>query len=136
MKKELFRQIGEFRHLSEAFIYKGKLESEGIEIFIWNHHALNADPLLGKTMGGIKLFVRKEDYENSLRILSEINPVSKSNPRRLVYCFHCDSSEIVKIHSITGYQSLFSYLSSFLFRSRSPKSQFKYKCTSCGYEFD
>lgn len=136
MTKELFQQIGEFQYATEAFIYKGKLESDGIEVFIRDHYTINADPLLSKAIGGVKLFVRKEDYENALEILSKISSFSVDDRGDLLSCPNCGAKEVMMVNSIKDFKSLMAFLFSFLFLTLPIFTRFKYKCQSCQTEFD
>ncbi len=42
MENNKFRKIGQFQYSSEAYIYKGKLESEGISVFIRDNHTVDS----------------------------------------------------------------------------------------------
>ena len=72
MENNKFKKIGQFQYSSEAYIYKGKLESEGIEVFVRDNHTVDTDPLISNAIGGVKLFVRVEDYAEAMEILSEM----------------------------------------------------------------
>lgn len=131
-----FRQIGEFQYTTEAFIYKGKLESEGIEVFIRDHHTINADPLIRHAIGGVKLLVWKEEYENALKTLSEISTFSLNDQGELLVCPDCGAAEITLINTIKDLKSLLAFLMSFLFLTLPLYIRFKYACQVCRTEFD
>lgn len=135
-KNQKFKQIAEFQYATEAFIYKGKLESEEIEVFIRDHHTINADPLLSKAVGGVKLFVRKEDYEEALKIISEISNFSVNNQGQLLECPNCGAKKIQMVNTIKDFKSFFAFIFSFLFLTLPIYSRFKYRCEACHSEFN
>ena len=53
MKNDIFTKIGQYQYSSEAFIYKGKLEAEGIEVFVRDNHTVDTDPLVSNAIGGV-----------------------------------------------------------------------------------
>lgn len=65
-------EIANYQFSSEAYLFKGKLESEGIEVFLQNENTINTDPLLSTALGGVKLFVNSEDVLQSKQILDAI----------------------------------------------------------------
>jgi hypothetical protein len=68
-----FIQIANYQFSSEAYLFKAKLESEGIEVLLQNEHSINTDPLISNAVGGVKLFVYADDVMKSKFILNEIN---------------------------------------------------------------
>lgn len=131
-----FRQIAEFQYATEAIICKGKLESEGIEVFIKDHHTINADPLLSKAIGGVRLLVKKEDYEKALKIVTEINEFSVDNQGKVLHCPYCGAGKIKMVNTIRDLKSLIAFVFSFIFLSLPLYSRFKYRCEICHSEFD
>lgn len=43
MEKETFTLLSRYQYTSEALIYKGKLESEGIQVFIRDNNTIDSD---------------------------------------------------------------------------------------------
>ena len=72
MENAKFCQIANYQYSSEAYLFKGKLESEGIEVFLQNENTINTDPLLSNALGGVKLFVQSEDVLKARHILDSI----------------------------------------------------------------
>ena len=62
MEKSIFKIIATYQYTSEAIIFKGKLESEGIEVFMRDNNAVDTNPLYSNAVGGVKLFVKSEDF--------------------------------------------------------------------------
>ena len=60
-----------FTYPLEAHIAKGRLESEGIEVFIKDELTAQVNNFYSNAIGGVKLLVKDSDYENAYRILIE-----------------------------------------------------------------
>lgn len=73
MEDEKFKLLCRFQYSSEAVIYQGKLESYGIEVFMRDMNIVDTNPLYSNAFGGIKLFVRTEDFERAKEILKDVN---------------------------------------------------------------
>jgi len=57
-------------HLSyKAYLLKSILDSEGIESYIYDEHLVTANPMYANTVGGIKLKIRKRDFECACLVL-------------------------------------------------------------------
>lgn len=63
-----FITIRTFDRAIDAHLLKSKLESEGIECFLFDEHVISINPLYGIATGGIKLCVMAEDAERANRI--------------------------------------------------------------------
>lgn len=68
-----------FFHLHEAHIVKGKLESEGIEVFLKDEMIVQVNNLYSNAVGGIKLEVKKSDYDEAYQILVETGYLKEEN---------------------------------------------------------
>ncbi len=55
MKNEIFSTVAVFQYSSEAQIIKGRLESDGIEVFLADNLTIDTDPLVSNAIGGVKL---------------------------------------------------------------------------------
>lgn len=135
MEEIKFKKIGNYQYSSEAFIYKGKLESEGIEVFVRDNHTIDSDPLVSNAIGGVKLFVRQEDYEKAISILAEISKFSVDDAGELIKCPKCGAEKIQLLTTIKDFKSLMSFLFSFLVAGLPFYNKYKYKCDNCGFEF-
>lgn len=135
MEENVFKKVGEFQYSSEAFIYKAKLESEGIEVFVRDNHTIDSDPFLSNAIGGVKLFVRQEDYENAMLILADISKFSMDDKGELIKCPKCGAEKIQLLTTIKDFKSLISFLFSFLVVVLPFYNKYKYKCDNCNFEF-
>ena len=58
MKTE-FHTLGTFEFPADAVVIKGKLEAEGIPVFLRDEATINSDPLISAALGGVKLYNAK-----------------------------------------------------------------------------
>ncbi|HMP88983.1 MAG TPA: hypothetical protein PJ991_02215 [Kiritimatiellia bacterium] len=77
--------------IHEADALRMRLNSYGIEVFIPDESVVTADPILGNAVGGIRIQVRDEDYEESVEILGQ--KIESAEDSELV-CPECGSSDI------------------------------------------
>ncbi len=135
MENSTFKKIGQFQYSSEAYIYKGRLEAEGIEVFIRDNHTINSDPLVSNAIGGVKLFVKQEDYQKAENILHEISKFSLDDKGNLIVCPNCGAEKTQLLTTIKDLKSFFSFLLSLLFGIFPFYNKYKYKCDACNFEF-
>ncbi|NBU81942.1 MAG: hypothetical protein EBS55_09880 [Flavobacteriaceae bacterium] len=72
MEEEKFKLLRRFQYSSEAVIYKGKLESEGIEVFLRDQNLIDST-MYSNLFGGIKMYVKTEDFQRANEILNDVN---------------------------------------------------------------
>jgi hypothetical protein len=73
MELEKFTFLRRFQYSSEAIIYQGKLESEGVEVFLRDQITIDSNPFYSNALGGIRMFVKTEDFDKANEILRDIN---------------------------------------------------------------
>lgn len=64
-----FITLKTFTYPSEAYILRGKLESEGISCFIKDEFTVQSNPMYSNAVGGVKLQVQEVDLEKAIEIL-------------------------------------------------------------------
>ncbi|HQW69957.1 MAG TPA: DUF2007 domain-containing protein [Flavobacterium sp.] len=133
--EETFILIGRYQYTSEALIYKSKLESEEIEVFIMDNNTVDSNPLYSNAVGGVKLFVNFENEEKAKFILSQISDFSLDENNQLMKCPKCNEEQIEMVTSINDFKSLLTFLFSILIVLIPFYSRYKYKCQSCKFEF-
>ncbi|TDP58837.1 DUF2007 domain-containing protein [Flavobacterium dankookense] len=133
--EETFKLIGRYQYTSEALIYKSKLESEEIEVFIMDNNTVDSNPLYSNAVGGVKLFVNFENEEKAKFILSQISDFSLDENNKLMKCPKCNEEQIEMVTSINDFKSLLTLLFSILIVLIPFYSRYKYKCQSCKFEF-
>ena len=72
MEEEKFKLLRRFQYSSEAVIYQGKLESEGIEVFLRDQNLIDST-MYSNLFGGIKMYVKTEDFKRANEILNDVN---------------------------------------------------------------
>ena len=133
--EETFILIGRYQYTSEALIYKSKLESEEIEVFIMDNNTVDSNPLYSNAVGGVKLFVNFENEEKAKFILSQISDFSLDENNQLMKCPKCNEEQIEMVTSINDFKSFLTFLFSILIVLIPFYSRYKYKCQSCKFEF-
>jgi len=60
-----------FNFAYEAYIVRGRLESEGIECFLQDEYYLQLNPFATSAIGGVKLQIWEKDLNRTIEILKE-----------------------------------------------------------------
>lgn len=134
--EDTFVLLDRFQYSSEALIYKGKLESEGVEVFIRDSNIVDSNPLYSNAVGGVKLFVRAEDADKAKTILSQVSKFSIDENNQFIKCPKCNAEQVDMVTSIKDVKSFLAFLFSILIVFMPFYSKHKYKCQSCKFEFD
>ena len=135
MGESTFQKIATFQYSSEAIIFKGKLESEEIEVFIRDNNTVDSNPIYSNAVGGVKLFVRNEDLSKATNILSKISQYSLDDNEMLIKCPKCGAEKVEMVTSIKDWKSLFSFVFSAIIGFMIFLARHKYKCDNCKFEF-
>ena len=135
MEDSKFRKIGQFQYSSEAYIYKGKIESEGIQVIVRDNHTVDTDPSVSNAIGRVKLFVFREDFERAKEILLDISLFSVDNDGELLKCPNCGAEKIQLLTTIKDLKSFFSFLVTLFAVVLPLYTRYKYKCEVCNHEF-
>jgi len=132
-----FTKIGSWQYSSEAIIIKGKLEAEGLEVFMADNFTIDTDPLVSNAIGGVKIFVRTEDLPKARQILADISRYSLDDNGQEIVCDNCSSTVTDMVTSVTDWKALLAFIFSFgLFGTLPFYTKYKYRCNSCGHEFN
>ena len=120
--RDLFFTIGSFEYPADVQIIKGKLESEGIPVFLRDENTLNSDPLISHAIGGVKLQVYTKHRDRALEIYDEIRAYAVDADGNPIVCPNCKAKKSERYYSRKGiFLKLFPF-----FETR------KYKCHNCG----
>jgi len=76
---ESFKTIAIFNYQHETVVLKHLLEQEGIPYFFENEMTLSVMPFYSNALGGIKLKVHPNDFDQVQEILDNLN-----NPLKIV----------------------------------------------------
>ncbi|WP_240345219.1 putative signal transducing protein [Flavobacterium sp. CLA17] len=132
---EEFKLVRRYQYSSEAQIFSGKLESEGIEVYLRDSFTVDSSPFWSNAVGGVKLFVKTEDFEKANEILSSISEYSVDENNKLIKCPDCGVGQVRMITSLKDAKTLFAFIFSLLFVLIPFYSKYRYKCDNCKVEF-
>jgi hypothetical protein len=62
-----------FTYPHEAHLVRTLLESEGIEVLIWDEETIQFANMYSGAMGGVRLMVRQPDYEKAVKLLETLD---------------------------------------------------------------
>ena len=131
-----FKTIARFQYSSEAQIIKGRLEADGIQVFLSDNLTIDTDPLVSNAIGGVKLKVLSSQALEAQHILESIRKYSIDDDGNTIHCPNCKSEKIELFSTIKDAKSLFWFLFGVLFSSLPFYTKHKYKCEDCKTEFD
>lgn len=118
-----FHTLGSFEFPADVQIIKGRLEAEGISVFLRDENTINSDPLISGAIGGVKLQVYDTDKERAREIYDEVRNYATDNDGNLIVCPNCKAT---KSETYYSRNSIFYKLFPFF----EPK---KYKCAQCNF---
>ncbi len=136
MINETFTTVAVFQYSSEAQIIKGRLESDGIRVFLTDNLTIDTDPLVSRAIGGVKLKVLSYQASEAKQILNAIKPYAFGYDGKSIQCPNCKSIHIELISTIKDLKSLLGYVFGVLFSSLPFYTKHKYRCEMCDMEFD
>ncbi len=117
-----FYLLASFEYAADVQIIKGKLESEGIPVFLRDENTLNSDPLISNAIGGVKLQVYSKDKERALEIYNDVRAYAVDENNNPIKCPNCKAEKSEAYYNSKGlFYKLFPF-----FEKR------KYKCLNCG----
>lgn len=119
--KQKFFILGAFEYVADVQIIKGKLESEGIAVFLKDENTINIGPIISKAIGGVKLQVYTKDKDKALEIYNEIRAYAVDDDGNAIVCPNCKAK---KSEPFYERKRIFYKLFPF-FEKR------KYKCLNC-----
>ncbi|MCX7546450.1 DUF2007 domain-containing protein [Xanthomarina sp. F1114] len=134
--KDTFKTIAKFQYSSEAQIIKGRLEADGIEVFLSDNLTIDTDPLISNAIGGVKLKVLSSQSEEAIEILNSINKYSLDDEGNSIFCPSCKSEKIELFSTIKDAKSLIWFVFGVMFSSLPFYTRHKYRCETCHTEFD
>ncbi|BFP41519.1 hypothetical protein FGF1_23640 [Flavobacteriaceae bacterium GF1] len=122
MKNE-FYTITSSTYPADIQILKGKLESEGIQVFLRDENTVNTDPLISDAIGGVKLQVYESEKEKAIAIYKQLKSYVTDEEGNLVACKICGRKqlEVIYLRNNILYK---------LFPFFEPK---KYRCDNCNF---
>ena len=134
--KDTFKNIARFQYSAEAQIIKGRLEAEGIQVFLADNLTIDTDPLVSNAIGGVKLKVLSSQAEKAEEILHSIGKYSLDDEGEPINCPNCHNTKVELFSTIKDFKSLWGFILGFLFGSLPLHTKHKYRCEDCNTEFD
>ncbi|MFD1016835.1 putative signal transducing protein [Winogradskyella rapida] len=132
---DTFVTIAKYQYSTEAEIIKGRLESEGISVFLKDNITIDTDPLVSQAIGGIKLNVLAKDEAQAVEILQAIQSYSMDNDGQPLKCPNCGNNHIRLYSTINNVKALVSFLISFLTGTIPFSTRYQYQCEDCKTNF-
>lgn len=136
MKEEKFKLLRRFQYSSEAIIYRGKLESQGIEVFMRDNNIVDSNPLYSNAVGGVKMYVKTEDLDKANELLKDVSLYSVDDDNEPIKCPKCGLEQSDRVTSIKDWKSLISFIVFILTAIIPFRFIYKYKCNACKLEFN
>ncbi|WP_272022173.1 putative signal transducing protein [Olleya namhaensis] len=133
---QTFKTIAKFQYSAEAQIIKGRLESEGIQVFLSDNITIDTDPLVSNAIGGVKLKVPTTDAMEAQHILESISKYAINDEGNAIHCPNCSSTEAQLFSTITSLKSFIAFVFGFISGTLPFYSKDKYRCENCNTEFD
>ncbi|BAO54715.1 putative signal transducing protein [Nonlabens marinus] len=134
MKK--FRTVAIFTYPAEAQVMKGKLESEGISVFLRNEYTIAAEPFASNAMGGIKMDVYLEDFIKANAIVEQSDPDFTQTMTVSIKCPNCGKRSVREQHDVNSAKGVVETLRAALYSIIPFIDHKNYKCMNCTTEFD
>ena len=137
---DTFKTIARFQYSTEAQIIKGRLEADGIQVFLFDNLTIDTDPLVSNAIGGVKLKVLSYQAEEAEAILDSINKFSVDNDGEAIKCPNCKSEKIELFSTIKDGKAFFAFIFAFIINIVTTAlpiyTKHKYRCEDCKTEFD
>jgi hypothetical protein len=101
------KTVATYAKLEDAFLARSRLEGSGIKAFIPDELTASMVWTRIQAMGGIRLQVEDEDYEEALKVLG-VPPVTKGD----LVCPYCgsDNVKLRELSATTGIGMLLGFL--------------------------
>ena len=135
MTESTFVTIARYQYSSEAQIIKGRLEADGIKVFLKDNITIDTDPLVSNAIGGIKLKVSSEDEKAAKEILKSIKAYAVDDNGNPILCPNCGKNEVELYSSIDSLKAFLSFLVGIITFTLPFHTRYKYICENCKTEF-
>jgi hypothetical protein len=125
-----------FDNAIDAHMVCSKLESEGIQTFLFDENIISLNPLYNNMIGGIKLKIAEDDLDQATKILTamDASPLTDENDN-VITCPKCNSQKVTPGHrSIKSFGGVIAFIISIAFLVFPFYKSMK-KCENCGFEF-
>ncbi len=90
-----YKILAVFEYSTEAQLMVSKLNSENIRTMLMDEKTIDTDPLISQAIGGVKLLVHNDDFDNAVAIYNEIRVYRKDDNDNAIHCHNCNSTRIL-----------------------------------------
>jgi DNA-directed RNA polymerase subunit RPC12/RpoP len=133
---DTFKTIARFQYSTEAQIIKGRLEADGIQVFLFDNLTIDTDPLVSNAIGGVKLKVLAAQALKAQHILNSISKYALDDNDEILICPNCSGEKVELFSTIKDIKSFFAFILSFIVFTLPIYAKHKYRCNDCGVEFN
>ena len=120
-----------FNNYLEAHLLMAKLESEEIQCWLQDENTVTLYPILTNAVGGIKLFVNKNDLSRARQIFWEV----ENNRKKTIECPKCKGHNIELVSTPRKAANWFSAILTFFLGDYALAVDKVNHCFDCGNEF-
>jgi DNA-directed RNA polymerase subunit RPC12/RpoP len=125
-----------FSTSTDANLFKSKLESNGIDCYLFDENINSMNMLYGVATGGIKAKVNAIDTEKVKQVLQQIEEEKRAKDI-FIKCPVCESTKHYKnFTSIKGWKAFLAAIVAFLTFTYPVYQKTVYKCKECDAEFE
>ena len=115
----------------DAHLLMAKLESEDIQCWLQDENTVTLYPILTNAVGGIKLFVNKNDLSRARQIFWEV----ENNRKKTIECPKCKGHNIELVSTPRKAANWFSAILTFFLGDYALAADRVNHCFDCGNEF-
>ena len=120
-----------FNNYVDAHLLMAKLESEDIQCWLQDENTVTLYPILTNAVGGIKLFVNKNDLSRARQIFWEV----ENNRKKTIECPKCKGHNIELVSTPRKAANWFSAILTFFLGDYALTVDKVNHCFDCGNEF-
>ena len=121
-----------FNNYLDAHLLMAKLESEEIQCWLQDENTVTLYPILTNAVGGIKLFVNKNDLSRARQIFWEV----ENNRKKTIECPKCKGHNIELVSTPRKAANWFSAILTFFLGDYALAVDKVNHCFDCGNEFE
>jgi len=121
-----------FNNYLDAHLLMAKLESEEIQCWLQDENTVTLYPILTNAVGGIKLFVNKNDLSRARQIFWEV----ENNRKIIIECPKCKGHNIELVSTPRKAANWFSAILTFFLGDYALAVDKVNHCFDCGNEFE
>ena len=125
-----YQLLRTFDNYINASITLARLDEEGITCYLKDEHTVTIDPFLSNAIGGIKLMVLGDDFEEAKTLIAGYD----KDYREAISCPQCGSHDVEYINK-PGVRNWVTALVSWFFSSYALAAEQVYHCYACSFEF-